>query len=169
MFLGGILAIKFKMQASELENIINEFSSIKNHFKGVYSIDTVPKRFRKFSFVIINNQKATEPGQHWFCILKTSLKNYEYFDSLGVSDTKLNLLKSYKIFPIDSIVKFNETPVQEPSSSTCGLFVLYFIIHRLHNLDMSFSTLMNEIFTLNRSQNEIEVLKFAKDLLNIDI
>lgn len=157
------------MQANELQLIIEKFPSILCHFKGIFSIDNVPKRIRKNCFLIINNQTSTEPGQHWFCLIKKSSQNYEYFDSLGVNETRLDLLKYFKILPFYSIVKFNETCLQNSTSSTCGLFVLYFLIHRLHNFDMSFSEIMNEIFTVNTEQNEILVENFAKDVLDYTI
>lgn len=157
------------MQSTELSEIINNISSIKDFFKGIYSIDNVPKRLKKYNFVVINNQTSTERGQHWFCIIKSDLKKYEYFDSLGVTKEKLDLLKSYRIFPYHSIVKYNETSVQDFTSSTCGLYVLYFIINRLHNLDLSFTTLINEIFTIDPLKNEDLVKKFALEFLNYSL
>lgn len=151
------------MQTSELCNIINKFPSIKSNFVGVFSIDKVPKRLRKTSFLIINTQPSHLPGQHWFCLIKRNVKEYELFDSLGVSNDKLNFFKENNIFRKNSVVKFNESPLQISTSNTCGLFVLYFLIHRMHNLDMSFSSLMDEIFDLNLRINEDKVLEFAND------
>lgn len=149
------------MQSSEIYDIIQKFPSINQNFLGVYSINTIPKKINKNHFLISNTSKDTETGQHWFCILKTSNKTYEYFDSLGIDSNKIDKLKFYKIFKLQSSVKFNETAVQQPHSSTCGYFVLYFIIHRMHNLDLSFNEVLDEIFVLNKEENETNVMKFA--------
>lgn len=151
------------MQSSNLKEIINKFPSILNRFKGVYSIDTVPKYLAKNSFVILNTEEYSQPGQHWFCFIKKGPKNYELFDSLGIDENRLDHLKKYKIFPLKSKIKFNKTQVQNVSTETCGLFVLYFLIQRMHNLDLSFDTLLNEIFDDDVNLNENKVKNFARE------
>lgn len=151
------------MQSSELINCLKTFTSINKNFVGVYSINTIPKFLKKNHFIIANTQPNTEAGQHWFCIIKTGLKTYEYFDSLGVTSEKIERLNFYKVFRPNCSVKFNETAFQTQNSSSCGLFVLYFIIQRLHNLDLSFLTVLEEIFKLDCQLNESIVKKFAED------
>lgn len=152
------------MQASELVNVIENFNSIKKNFVGIYSFDTIPKRFRSNGFLISNTQNSSEPGEHWFCLIKKSPKKFEYFDSLGVDEAKLKKIQTLKVFNRHSTVVFNETPFQKQTSISCGLFVLYFIIHRMHNLDMSFSELLEEIFVIDCNKNELIVEKFAHDM-----
>ena len=60
-------------------------------------------------------------------------------------------------------IKFNVTQVQSSESDTCGLFVLYFLIQRYHNKDLSFNEFMNEIFVFSQSENEKLVNTFATD------
>lgn len=151
------------MQSSQLIEIIESFPSIKKSFNGVFSLNTIPKRLKSKSFLISNTQNDTEPGQHWFCIIKIKPNKYEYFDSLGVNEKKLELLIHSNIFSKNSQVLFNETQFQNSTSISCGLFVLYFIINRLHNLDLSFSDLLNEIFVTDCEKNETLVNDFAKD------
>lgn len=153
------------MQASQILDIIQSFSSIKNQCAGIFSRNTIPSYLNVKSFLIANTQNDTEPGEHWFCIIRKSTQKYEYFDSLGIDEIKLKSLKTQNLFSKSkqSIIVFNETPFQKSNSQTCGLFVLYFIIHRMHNLDLSFSNLLNEIFVTDCDVNEREIEQFAKD------
>lgn len=150
------------MQSSELVEIIEKFPSISKTFLGVFSINTVPKLSKKHQFVILNTEESFKPGKHWFCVIKTYSKEFELFDSLGINVEKLDRLRDFNILPSNSVLKYNENAVQNSDSITCGLFVCYFLIQRLHNFDMSFSDLINEIFTLNKDLNETTVLNFCK-------
>lgn len=150
------------MQASELDNIVKKFPSISKNFVGVFSINTIPKFIKKNHFFICNTEPNTEPGQHWFTILKTEAKKFEYFDSLGVTSEKVETFKSIKLFRPHSLIKYNETPFQMSTSLSCGLFVLYFIVQRMHNLDLGFSTFLDEIFETDCEKNENLVKIFAE-------
>lgn len=151
------------MQSSDLKNILNQFPSISQNLYGVFSIDTVPKNIPKNHFVIINTEENSQPGKHWFCLLKLGFKSYEIFDSLGIDENKFKYFETYSILPCNSKVKYNENAVQNSFSTTCGLFVCYFLIQRMHNLDLSFFTLINEIFDIDKDKNESVVSLFAKE------
>ena len=98
-----------------------------------------------------------------YCIVKLSSTILQCFDSLGIDNTKKNFIVSnLKQKGIEQI-KFNITQVQSSESDTCGLFVLYFLINRYHNKDLSFNELMNEIFVLSQTENEKLVNSFALD------
>jgi hypothetical protein len=81
---------------------------------------------------------------------------------LGVDDTKKDLLKKFCKIKTKNKLKINETAVQSSTSTICGLFVLYFAIHRFHNADLGFNTLLNEIFSLDLSLNEQLVNEFCQ-------
>lgn len=147
------------MQGTELKEFVSKFPSLKNHFLGVFSINTLPNTFKNRTFLFCNTAKDNEPGEHWICLANIN-NQPEVFDSLGVDKAKLNLIENHwKIKQIKSL-KFNSSPVQHKSSISCGPFVLYFAIQRLHNIDLGFTTLLNEIFTDNIDLNEHQVKTF---------
>ncbi len=151
------------MNGEELKDIINSINSAKQYFKGIFSINTLPRKLSVPSFLICNYDIDKKPGSHWFCVFKSSTKILECFDSLGLTEEKQTLLKNHcKIDNIGSIC-YNQTQVQNNLSSTCGKFVLYFAIQRLHNLDLNFTELLNEIFEENVNNNEIRVSNFLQD------
>ena len=85
----------------------------------------------------------------------------ECFDSLGIDNAKKLFISSNLRQKSISQIKFNVTQVQSSDSDTCGLFVLYFLIQRYHNKDLSFNELMNDIFVFSQTENEKLVNNFA--------
>ena len=151
------------MESPEFSEKLSNFPEIKKYFEGIFSADNLPKKIKKNCFIICNTDVSTGPGKHWYCIVKLSSTILQCFDSLGIDNTKKNFIVSnLKQKGIEQI-KFNVTQVQSSESDTCGLFVLYFLIQRYHNKDLSFNELMNEIFVFSQSENEKLVNTFATD------
>ncbi len=63
-------------------------------------------------------------------------------------------------------IEFNESRFQKSDTSSCGLFVIYFLFERMHNLDLSFEDIIEDIFDEDQSVNEEKVKKFCNDILN---
>lgn len=154
------------MNSVDIKRVIESINSAKKYFTGVFSINTLPKKLSNPSFLICNFDIDSNPGSHWFCLFKTTKTQLECFDSLGLNEEKQNLLDKYcQIRYISSLI-YNQTQVQNNSTSTCGKFALYFAIHRLHNLDLSFTELLNEIFEENVENNESKVASFFDEMKN---
>jgi hypothetical protein len=151
------------MQGSELIKVIEKFKSLHNRFLGVFSIDTLPQKIKLNTFCFCNTDTSQGSGKHWLCFVKTSKKSIECFDSLGIDDNKQKLLRDYCNFVNTFEIDYNETQFQDSDSSTCGLFVLYFAIHRMHNLDIDFEEILDEIFTFNTLENEKMVKYFFEE------
>jgi len=83
------------MQGIELENIIQNINSLNPFFKGVFSINTLPKNLKIKEFLFCNEDLAQNEGTHWICFVKASKTEFECFDSLGIDERKKNLLKKY--------------------------------------------------------------------------
>lgn len=108
-------------------------------------------------YLVISSDRssASEPGKHWFIILKTGKGSYELFDSLGTSRTFVT-----EKVRLPGQFKFNTTPLQADSSSTCGQFCVYYIVHRLHNLDLCYVDFLNDFFCELPSINETRITNF---------
>ena len=88
------------------------------------------------------------------------------FDSIGIDDNKKDLLEKYcKIKGIDEI-HFNETQFQLLTTDTCGKFVIYFLIQKAYNNDLTYNELLEEIFKVNQLENEILVQRFFDKVFN---
>jgi hypothetical protein len=152
------------MQGSEFNDYINHFPLFKNHFKGVFAIDTLPKRLGFRKFLICNTDLHTGEGKHWISFFQTEKTTIEVFDSLGIDHSKKELLKTHCKFNNQLI--FNLTPFQDSESSSCGLFALYFCIERMFNLDLDFDDILEMIFVTDTKQNEKVVSEFKNEILN---
>jgi len=103
--------------------------------------------------VIVNSQDSYLPGLHWLAIYKSSTNNYiEFFDSLGKSmfyygDDVIEFLKTN-----GGIVRYNNCKIQSNKSITCGMFCLYFLVHR--DEGMSYNDIINH-FDLNGLEKTI--------------
>ena len=149
------------MIASDFANKLSSFPQIKKHFQGIFSADTLPKSIKKNHFIICNTDIFSGAGKHWYTVIKLQNDSLEYFDSLGVDDEKKAFIRNNFNQKGITKVKFNVTQVQASTSSTCGLFVLFFIVNRYHNKDLNFTELLNEMFVKSHSQNEEIVTSFC--------
>ena len=123
----------------------------------------MPKTIKWRHFCFCNTDVKSGTGKHWICFLKSHKDTIELFDSLGVDNDKYVLLKNYCKFPVSKLI-FNETSFQDKTSDTCGKFVLYFAIERMHNLDLSFEEILHDIFEEKTKINEEKVVLFCDSL-----
>ena len=86
------------MEGTEFINYFAKIPVILPYFKGVFSIDTMPKSLKNKCFFVTNLSPHTLPGTHWIAFL--CLQNIlEIFCSLGNTwDLILPHLKLKKIF-----------------------------------------------------------------------
>lgn len=152
------------MNSSEFIGYLKDYPFLLERFLGTFSIDTLPKYFKLRSFCFCNTDTSEGVGKHWLCFVKTEKNCIECFDSLGIDENKKDLLSKYcKIRNVKEI-EYNETQFQTSTSSTCGYFVLYFAIHRMHNLDLTFDDILEDIFSFNLTINEEKVQQFCDEL-----
>jgi len=152
------------MMSTEFSQIFESFPSIGKIYIGTFPRDKLPKQIKTNHFAIVNTDVSSGNGVHWFCIFRYSTSTLEVFDSLGIDNEKKGLLHSFNYGNLRE-VEFNATQFQSNDSDSCGKFVLYFLINRLHNLDHSFKDLLNEIFEPNLEENEKKVEKFYRNVL----
>ena len=144
------------MQTSDIVNVVKKFPLIEEHFVGVFPLDKIPSSIENKSCLIFNKDTSDSGGSHWLCLIRTFNNNYEIFDSLGC---QLSVIKPHLKFK-KAVYFYNTNAFQELTSSTCGLFALYYLIHRMMNLQLSYRDLLSEIFCENKQKNENEVMDF---------
>jgi hypothetical protein len=153
------------MLGSEFEKYFEHFTELKKKFLGIFSIDTLPKRITKNHFCICNTSPSNADGEHWFCVLKISTNHLELFDSLGIAKDKEDFYKKSLPFK-EKFLTFNVTQFQSNESQNCGMFCIYFLFQRFHNLDLEFDETLAECFDSDVNLNDENVIKFCKDLLS---
>jgi len=153
------------LSSSDFPIYFKKVAELQNHCLGVRPIDQVPNKIPVKKFIILNLSPSTHPGSHWVVLIRPHGNELELFNSLGSKD--LADIKPYLNFNFKADLSFNNTPVQLPTSSTCGLFCIYFAAHRLFNLDESFEEFLEENFSTSLQENENKVTAFCQHLLNI--
>ena len=151
------------LYGSDFQTYFRRFNLIEPLFLGVTSIDKIPQTIPLKKFVIVNMSPSGTPGSHWIVIVRSHKKCLEIFNSLGWEN--LDMIRAHLKFRFAAEIEFNNTQVQMSTTATCGLFCIYFIIHRVLNFDLSLNETMSEIFTSNLSKNENKVTKFCSHLM----
>ena len=149
------------MEGTEFIYYLAKVPVILPYFKGVFSIDTMPQRLKNKCFFVTNLSRHHLPGTHWIAFLCLH-NNLEIFCSLGNTwETILPHLKFKKQFTI----YYNQTPFQSASSTKCGKYVIYFLIERHFNINMSLTDLLEDLFvTDNLNKNDEIVDSFCDSL-----
>lgn len=136
----------------EIAAFLSKYKSIYSKLDGICSINNLPRRLKKHSFLIVNQNKS-----HWILLYRARSRVYELFDPLG------EITGAYikRNIPYTGFWTFNTSPVQSLDSTTCGFFNIYLICHRLFNLDLSYYEILNTFFSSNVKKNERRVRKFV--------
>jgi hypothetical protein len=154
------------MRGSEFQQYFEKIPIINQQFLKVISIDEIPKDIKNKHFIISNLSPSNEAGSHWITFLRSENDTLEIFNSLGMAS--IESIKPYLNFKKRLNIVFNEEKFQGNDSTSCGFFCIYFIVHRLLNLDMSFDHTLEHIFSSDYEINETRVVNFCKNLLDGD-
>lgn len=118
-----------------------------------------------FRIVVIKTSYFTVLFIYTLTYFNIKREAIEVFDSLGVNEEKLNNIKQYFKFRGIKTLEYNESKFQSETSESCGLFVIYFLIERLYNLDLTFDDILEDIFDINSALNEDKVIRFCENIL----
>ena len=146
------------------EIVINNDKNVLN--KILFGIEKFQKKDKKITLISI----------------KFSIKEYEKIKNAHrlrpTTQDLLHLMYEFgKFHKINDIIKVNsvDDQLQKIETDTCGIFQLYFYFNLFVPFENSLiikdtklskktiEKLLNEIFSLNRDQNEEEIEKFAKE------
>ena len=106
-------------------------------FRGVFLLDTLPKKPSKKECGIVNFDKSGGHGTHWVAWYKNG-KNKIYFDSYGVQPPieVINYLKKS--------IRYNTDKVQPVGQVFCGHLCLY-VLKEL-SMGYEFQNVLNKFF-----------------------
>ena len=102
----------------ELEDAVKKLK-IPN-FRGVFLLDTLPKKLNKKECGIVNFDKSNSPGTHWVAWYKNG-KTKIYFDSYGVQPP-LEIIRY-----LGKLIYYNTDKVQPAGQVFCGHLSLYIL------------------------------------------
>lgn len=99
-------------------------SVIRKSFGGVFACDQLPREKRRFNSFIINLDQSHKPGSHWIGVYFKGNTCF-YFCSYG-TEPKNDFINEF-IQRNAKYVEWNTSLFQSLTSTTCGLFSLYFL------------------------------------------
>lgn len=165
----------------EILNILNERIKEKNCSIIVTSIDRLPRRFKLPLYLVCNLDPSCCRGSHWITVYICEINkgnniifSYTFFYSLFYPARKGLYLDSFGKKAPTEIARFffkhrvtyeiNPFPVQSPSSTTCGMFCVFFLILCSKNCIFYIVRLIGGIFTRNVYEyNEIIVQRMIEN------
>ena len=109
-------------------------------FRGVFSIDLLPKKIRSFENGIVNLDISTGKGTHWVCYYNDPAYDFvEYFDPYGEYKWGNVQVRKEKI-PKEMVrylrssrkqdLRYNSSFLQKALSVLCGYFCMKYITER---------------------------------------
>ena len=125
---------------------------MKYKFAGVYAADSFSPNLKHGNFIIVNSDKATQMGSHWFLLCNRKNK-YLFADPLGLP---LNYphVRDRLSFADLGVTEIIQAPLQNLNSNLCGLYCIY-IAHYVFDADFP-------IIPYIRDQ---ELLRFVKHFI----
>jgi len=137
------------MNTIQINKIMKKDAYTKNIYLGTLPIDKLPKKVGYPSCIVINNQKSTEPGEHWIAIYFDKQGNGEFFDSFGNPPNYYNLQKYLKNNCLN--FDYNKKKLQSDYSLYCGYYCVLYLLLKARHLSMEkilkyFSTPRKNIF-----------------------
>jgi len=91
-------------------------------FLGVFSIDTIPKKWKLGDAFITNIEPSSKGGSHWVCMLN---------DGLGFYIDPFGLPAPEEIIKLSPRHHANHIQYQSVNSKRCGMYCVYFVKHFL--------------------------------------
>ena len=148
------------MNTKQLNNILKQDIFNRQNYGKILAIDEIPTRILHFpTWLIINNELSYEAGEHWISIYFKNEKNpAEFFDSFAKEAKTYSDKITKLLFTHHNTFHSINNPIQLKNSDTCGLFVLYFIIHRMRG--KSFTKIIQKFSSINLAANEKIVRDF---------
>ena len=131
----NVILLNKPLSNFELEDAVKKLKI--PYFRGIFLLDTLPKKPNKEECGIVNFDKSGGPGTHWVAWYK-NCKTKIYFDTYGVQP------------PIEVIrylgksVRYNTDQVQPVGQVFCGHLCLY-VLKEL-GMGLKFQKVLNNFF-----------------------
>lgn len=149
------------MNTIQLHNITSLDSKLKESVKGVFASNQLPPRvFTYPSAYIINTHPSYMPGEHWICIWFDNNTDGDFFYSFGNTPLSFDDDIAYFLFDNCSNYVYNNRAIQQYKSSTCGYYVLFYLLMKSRGQRMED---IISIFGGDKQTNDYFVVDFVNN------
>jgi len=148
--------MSYTLSSEDIFQFLMKDEAVMGMFGGVLPIDKLPHNANNESVFVINTDPAAEPGEHWVCVFFPHKSPPEFFDSLGRAPN----FYSHNLASFLGVkYMFNTMRLQPYNSSTCGLYCLHYIHHRIRGVN--FLGVL-KMFSKNLEHNDDIVMNFYR-------
>ena len=139
--------------------------SQRRNFLGCFPIDKIPEYIPHSSFLVLNTDRSSQPGEHWLLVDIDAHNNVCFFDTLAQAPRFYSHKLEQKLKSIDANFWQSNRVVQHLMSVACGFHVVYFACLRLRGI--SCSQIVLGIYTENLHQNDVVARRFVQKQFSI--
>lgn len=135
-------AMRDVLSSSQIECNLRSHPVTRPYFEGVFALDQLPTFYltHRPSLVVCNTAYSKSAGEHWVCFFLSS-NDVDYFDSYGCPPSN-SALTQFIAQNGGSGRRFNTTCLQSVTASTCGKYVVTYLLFR--SLGLSHEMSVNE-------------------------
>ena len=142
----------------------------KDYYLGTFAADQLPAKVPPTQpwGLIVNNQPAKQPGQHWVAMCRTPEGQVHMFDTAGRHPK--DIYRPWVRWMVDKMhsapLRYNKLKVQTPMTPVCGFHCLHYLWLRRHESRKSPLYCQSRRFSDNRIArvfNDSAVIKWALD------
>ena len=120
------------MNTFQIEEVCRSDLLLRHKFGGVYSRDTLPIFAENDTFYVCNTDASFLPGKHW--VVMYMIDNCrEYFDSLGGRINEEEFIQF-----LGGHYNYVLVQTQEPLSTVCGQYCLFYMCLRVRGYSMNY-------------------------------
>lgn len=154
------------MNTNQITKLLKSKDIIRPYFKGVFAIDTIPKKIDTLpTSIVINLDTSKKPGSHWVVVYLSEYGKNEYFDSYGFKPIHYRILKL-----LGDNYLYNASQLQSFITTVCGQYCIFYIWKKCNNWSMEkiINFFSNNCFQNDYLVNEIIETYFDVNLNTID-
>ena len=154
------------MNNQQIHSIIKKTGdiNIQQQYGGIYPSNGLPRyKLKRPTFIIANTDSYGKPGKHWVAFYFPRRGPAEFFDSTGHPPSKLN--KNFAKFLKKNSKKYvyNRNRLQGVGSSTCGPFVMYYVLNRGKGVPMN--KIIDKYDKYDLQQNDVFVSNWIEQVM----
>jgi hypothetical protein len=102
-------------------------------YRGIFACDELPNITMRPSVVVVNTDRASQPGRHWICMYFGEGGYGEYFDSFGLQP---NIMFERYMNIHCYAWTFNKKQMQSLISRFCGHYCIWYCIMKFRNVSL---------------------------------
>ena len=137
----------YELNSIQLYKILSKDIYTRDCFRGVFAINTLPKKSIYPSCLIVNTDPSNKPGSHWLAIYYNKDGESEFFDSYGINP-KYYGIQNY-LERTSSKWTQNKRQFQSFYSNLCGYFCFLYLMAKCRGYSLD---------EINFTEREINML-----------